>query len=45
MKKTTKKIKRVAIFGDGEAGKNDKHFRDAIKDKSAMNIPLYMVSP
>jgi len=29
MKKTTKKIKRVAIFGDGEARQNDRHFKDA----------------
>lgn len=30
MKKTTKKIKRVAIFGDGEARESDRHFKDAL---------------
>jgi len=31
MKKTTKKIERVAIFGDGEARESDKHFKDAAR--------------
>ncbi len=31
MKKTTKKIKRVAVFGDGEARQSDKHFKDAVE--------------
>ena len=29
MKKTSKKIIRVAFFGDGEAKKTDKHYKDA----------------
>ncbi|MBU4209930.1 LOG family protein [Patescibacteria group bacterium] len=29
--KTTKKIKRVAFFGDAEAGKKSRHFKDAFE--------------
>ena len=31
MKNTDKMIKRVTFFGDGEAEKNEKHYRDAMK--------------
>ena len=31
MKKTDKVIKRVTFFGDGEAKKYQKHYKDAVK--------------